>query len=719
MPGKLQVEMVAVGHGDCFVLKWQPDEGEESIVVIDGGPRGRGASLDAALGRLSAKRVDLMVLSHTDADHVDGLLEYAKMPSRLPIDRYWGPCLPAFQRHRWLFPGRIGRGLDIAADLEQEIGARTAISWPVEHASWRTEDGGLQIHVLSPPGRLIERLLIGEDAVSLFLEQPMPVGWLLEPGGAGAEDAFADLRSAIGSGEIDPARVPDVLPPSPPLGDPAALAAEAARDYGIEPEFFGNSVLNDTSLVLLVEADIGGVPKRMLFTGDLQTFTYLMANHPTGLGLEVVKAPHHGSRSHVGEKLDAYDEVWQWLRPRAVLVSAGGKHGLPRNDFREAALRSGASLFCACRRGKEILVGPSDESSCYARFACSRAERSVRLDIGRDRFEANDQACGSSGSAKAAPVIQMVQHLVDPSAILDRLTTAERDKHVKWLQGVLVDMHAARRGAGGEPGRDPALQGDLARMATARGAFRAAASIDVILDAAARTGKVWASKPDRYGHAERLAWIIPDDAQWREMSDWVCRHLIILLPIKERKAGRVPRELLLAADTKYLAGRAAKKFAFPEEMFSEAIWPRLAETLLQKGWKISCAQIESTDIRSVMCAPADMRRTFNRLSGEIDRDAAATYLKALSEEYYDGRMPDALLDVIAPLWSPLTPRPRHLFYALQSTANGEHRRIFEQPGLVTEEERQMLYQGRWRDKAPAIAPRLLAAYLIGGHVECG
>src|SRR3546814_7495293 len=120
-----------------------------------------------------------------------------------------------------------------------------------------------------------------------------------------------------------------------------------------------------------------------------------------------------------------------------------------------------------------------------------------------------------------------------------------------------------------------------------------------------------------------------------------------------------------------------------------------------------------------MCAPADMRRTFNRLSGEIDRDAAATYLKALSEEYYDGRMPDALLDVIAPLWSPLTPRPRHLFYALQSTANGEHRRIFEQPGLVTEEERPMLYQGRWRDKAPAIAPRLPAAYLIGGHIEWG
>src|SRR3546814_2782612 len=105
------------------------------------------------------------------------------------------------------------------------------------------------------------------------------------------EMRISDWSSDVCSSDL-PARVPDDLPPSPPLGDPAALAAEAARDYGIEPEFFGNSVLNDTSLVLLVEADIGGVPKRMLFTGDLQTFTYLMANHPTGIGQEEIGRAH-------------------------------------------------------------------------------------------------------------------------------------------------------------------------------------------------------------------------------------------------------------------------------------------------------------------------------------------------------------------------------------------------------------------------------------------
>lgn len=733
--GKLQIEMVAVGHGDCFILKWQPDEGDASVVVIDGGPRGGGEKLATALENLGAPQINLMVLSHTDADHVDGLLEYARRTSRLPIARYWGPCLPAFERHRWLFPDRVTRGLDVAAALEREIESSSVISWPVEHASWQSEDGGLRIRLLSPAGRLIERLLVGDDALALFLQQPMPVGWLLDAGDAeGDEDRFADLRDAIRSGEIDPARVPTGLPPSWPEGsglprDPAALAAEAARDFGIEPEFFGNSVLNDTSLVLLVEADIGGVPKRMLFTGDLQTFTYLMANHPAGLGLELVKAPHHGSLSHVGEKHDAYDEVWQWLRPRAVLVSAGGKHGLPRNDFREAALRSGASLFCACRRGREILVGDAKETSCHARYACSRADHSVLLDFSRERIEADGQACGSSGSAKTAPVIQMVQHLVDPSAILDRLTTAERDSHLKWLRGELRGIHDRRRAAGSEAGLAPVSQTDLARLAAGQTRFRAAASMDILLDTGARNGSIWSTKPDRYGNGERMAWVMPNRGQWDELTGWLCGHLLILLPVlpadssaygvkQIRNVGRTPRELLFAADTQYLAERAAMKFAFPEAMFPDAIWPRLAETLIGKRWTIASADIESAGVRSVLCAPEGLPETFERVSAAIDPATAEQYIDALTRNHLDNSLPDALADRIVPLWSPFNPRPHHHDYALKSGIDREHLRIFGRPELLSAEERQLFPVGRWRQHVPSIAPRVLAAYLIGGHVEC-
>lgn len=720
MSGTLQVEMVGVGHGDCFVLRWLPSEGDPSVIVIDGGPRGGGSKLDTTLRSMGADKIDLMVLSHSDADHVDGLLEYAKLPSRAPISRYWGPCLPAFERHRWLFPLRIARGLDIAANLEAALRSETNISWPVEHALWQSEDGGLRIRVLSPAGRLIERLLIGDDALALFLEQPISLGWLLGPqDDAGPEDRYADLRAAIASGEIDPARMPDDLPGVRRV-DQAAVAGEAARDYGIEPEFFGNSVLNDTSLVLLVEADLGGAPKRLLFTGDLQTFTYLMANYPMGLGAEIVKAPHHGSLSHVGEKLNAYDEVWQWLRPRAVLVSAGGKHGLPRHDFRNAALRTGASLFCACRRQKELLVGPSLEASCHAEFACSKGERSIRLDMGRDRIEANAQACGSQGTSHAPAVIQMVQHLVDPSAILDRLTTAERDRHVKWLHDMLKDAHAARRAAGGEAGLKPIPFTKIAEMATARGAFRAAASMDIILDAAVRAGKIWASHADPFRHEERSAWVMPNDAQWRELSEWLLKHAVILLAVDDRKVGLVSRELLLAADTKYLAQRAAKLFAFPEDMFAPIIWPRLVERLIKEKWQIFYADCKGDDVTSVLCAPVGIDETYKKLVDGFTRRDAGIYLEKLSAGSgpISALIPESMIDVIVPLWSPLRPAPDSWAWILRSTTSDEHMRVFCNPRLVTDEERWALYGGYKFDKDPDAATRLLAAYFVGGYERC-
>ncbi|MDX0722662.1 hypothetical protein GOD64_28280 [Sinorhizobium medicae] len=143
----------------------------------------------------------------------------------------------------------------------------------------------------------------------------MPVGWLLAVAEqeADVEDPFADLRFAISTGEITPDRVP--VMPDTPRPAPAGDFVEEAATKGVEPEFFGNSVLNDTSIVLLVEARMGVVTRRFLLTGDVESFTYLMARYPMGLACDIVKAPHHGSYSYIDRDI-AYDAVWQWMRPR-------------------------------------------------------------------------------------------------------------------------------------------------------------------------------------------------------------------------------------------------------------------------------------------------------------------------------------------------------------------------------------------------------------------
>lgn len=716
MSSKLTVEMVAVGHGDCFVLKWEPEAGTASHVVVDGGPRGGGQKLNAALNSLGASCVDLMVLSHTDADHVDGLLEYARIPGRAHVKKYWGPCLPAFKRHSWLFASAIRRGLDAAGELEVELAKEAAVSWPVENAVWRSEDGGLRIRVLSPAGRLIERLLIGDDATSLFLQQPMPVGWLFDPApDPGPEDRYEAIRASIRSGEIDPDRVPDVPVTAHPMADREQLAAEAERDFGVDPEFFGNGVLNDTSLVLLVEADFGGAVKRMLFTGDLQTFTYLVANHPMGLGCEIVKAPHHGSRSHLGDKDEAYDEVWQWLRPRAVLVSAGGKHGLPRSDFRNATLRSGATLFCACRRGKEILIGPHLDTSCNKQFSCSKGDRSVRLEVLADAFTSTAQACGSS-TAGMQPLISMVQHVVEPSAILDRMSTAERDKHVTWVTRLLRDRHCGRVKTGGSLGLEAIGLDDLVREARSANRFRAAADMDIIVDAAARDGWIWRSKSALPRDSAKAVWIMPTDAQFGEMERWLADHLMIALAVHGRRVGNTPREMLLASDTGYLRSQIAKRFGFPEAMFDDALWPQLSGHLVKKGWQFSIQEFANSEMNGLMCTPTDLRSTFDNLSKDLPPLPAAVLLREITQYRFKKNInfPEDLVGMITPYC-----KSGHPFGPIEHdkalTEEGkDHVRIFEQSEFMNEEGKATItYYGNyaWSSKAPT----MIGALFLSGY----
>jgi competence protein ComEC len=65
--GALEVHMLDVGQGDAFALRTPAGR----WVVIDAGPP-PGRRLVGDLRRLGARSVDLMLLSHPDADHVGG-----------------------------------------------------------------------------------------------------------------------------------------------------------------------------------------------------------------------------------------------------------------------------------------------------------------------------------------------------------------------------------------------------------------------------------------------------------------------------------------------------------------------------------------------------------------------------------------------------------------------------------------------------------------------
>jgi len=87
-PGELRVTFLAVGHGDAIVLQL-PDG---AVILVDGGGDAAG-KIDVgervvvpALEAMGIDRIDVMVLTHPDADHFLGLLAVA---DHLEVGELW------------------------------------------------------------------------------------------------------------------------------------------------------------------------------------------------------------------------------------------------------------------------------------------------------------------------------------------------------------------------------------------------------------------------------------------------------------------------------------------------------------------------------------------------------------------------------------------------------------------------------------------------------
>ncbi|SNR15794.1 ComEC/Rec2 family competence protein [Tenacibaculum jejuense] len=70
-----QLNILKAHHGDCCIIELNNTNGEPYIILIDGGPRENfRTSLVHDLDKY--KKIDLIILTHIDHDHIGGLLEY-------------------------------------------------------------------------------------------------------------------------------------------------------------------------------------------------------------------------------------------------------------------------------------------------------------------------------------------------------------------------------------------------------------------------------------------------------------------------------------------------------------------------------------------------------------------------------------------------------------------------------------------------------------------
>ena len=142
-----RLTMLPASEGDCLILSYGENDapGSLSHVVIDGGRKKTWPHLETALTAIATRgeAVELLMLSHIDADHIDGLLELATAP-HLPLT----PKAVWFNSHAQL------KGLALAGEA-QPLGVRIADAYTKALAAkkWplNTEFGGKAIHVEARP----------------------------------------------------------------------------------------------------------------------------------------------------------------------------------------------------------------------------------------------------------------------------------------------------------------------------------------------------------------------------------------------------------------------------------------------------------------------------------------------------------------------------------------------------------------------------------------
>lgn len=322
----LRVEMLPAAQGDALWIEYGTDTDVRRI-LIDGGTKGSwDEGLRARVERLppAERRFDLLVVTHIDADHIDGALAllqnedlsaqfddvwfngFKHLPDTQPAPR--GP-----KEGELLTDTIVARGLG----WNESFGGGP-VAVPTQGALPRLELNGLRITVLSPqPQQLADLKPVWRRVVE---EEGLDPDKPRQPAEPEQPPGVLEFRGAGERPNVD------------------VLAALPFTEDGAEP--------NGTSIVLLLEFE----GRSVMLCGDAFPSVVLAGverlleeRGDDRLRLDAFKLPHHGSHANVSRDLLAK------LDCRRYLFSSNGSR--TKHPHAEAVARTlveagpGATLF--------------------------------------------------------------------------------------------------------------------------------------------------------------------------------------------------------------------------------------------------------------------------------------------------------------------------------------------------------------------------------------
>lgn len=268
-----RIEAFPAREGDCLLISYGKSPDALSRVLVDAGHAATGRALATELLGRGIDRLELLVVTHVDADHIEGMLDFLEAVSgRIAVGDVW------FNGWRHLQEGLEGMGPAQGERLTAMIAAlpwnRAAAGRAVrvgddgEPVELPTLPGGMVMTVLSPDRRKLERMIPEWEKACARAG--------LVPGGLRADGEPRRGLESLGT-------------------DLEALAAMRTKDDG--------AAANGTSIALL--AEYGG---RCVLLGadahpDVLTRSLRQLGSGGPLRVDLFKVPHHGSQANVTRDL--------------------------------------------------------------------------------------------------------------------------------------------------------------------------------------------------------------------------------------------------------------------------------------------------------------------------------------------------------------------------------------------------------------------------------
>lgn len=367
---KLKVSFLDVYHGDCAVITFD-EAGQKACIVVDGGETVKAAKrLAAYLKYEGIEKIDLMVATHIDSDHVRGLIHLLKKESgksnswnrgeKKCVRYYWGPLAdPGY--------GEISPTMSIAEAGKKRSGLYM-FDYVIKSVKENQELHGLiKDHIINTNNLYYPSL---ENLPPLDLFEGVELT-LLAPDSQINDTEIKKRALSIYNMPYEERVAAGLNIPGKKLtiNDLKRITAMNTEAMAV----IANRTANNQSIVfrLSPKMDDSGTAAdwTFLFTGDAEHESWDMINAQSVsreiLPARVLKVPHHGSRNGIDRK------SFMAIKPQYSIISVGNKHGLPDGETLNLIRKnSNRLMFCTERNLSTSKPGP-----CGAQQNCVRKNK--------------------------------------------------------------------------------------------------------------------------------------------------------------------------------------------------------------------------------------------------------------------------------------------------------------------------------------------------------